>query len=339
MIQAKYDKLCEVMVGRKAPVILIYGNPDPDAIGSAWALKEIMRLQGVVAQMAYTGVVGRLENEAIIKYLRVPVGPLKAGMLNEADLIAVVDAQPDFFKDLELPRCDIVFDHHPVKADDKEVPFSDIRPRCLATSSILAEYLTAGGVRINGRLATALYYGIQTDRRSLQRAYTVTDLNAITKLNRKIDWALLRRIEFSSYSLDRLDFFSIALIKLRSYRNVLYSNMGAVPSVDVCAQIADFIIRVKEANWAVVSGVVDRKLVVVFRCDGLKKDAGRTAEAAFGTFGSAGGHRTMGRAEIDEAKLPDSILLTQNEKVEKFVLSSLAKCEKAFRPVLRMIAG
>ncbi|MEI6809084.1 MAG: DHH family phosphoesterase [bacterium] len=333
----KLEKLREVMSGRQKPLILIYRNPDPDSLSSAWALKEIMRMNGLTATIAYTGEVGRLENEAMIKYLRVPVGPLNSDDLYAADLVALVDSQPDFYKGVDLPRCDIVIDHHPVKSP-LDVPYADIRMHCLATASILTSYLEESETPVGVRLATALYYGILTDSRYRQKNSSITDKNALLFLDGKVNRTVLRRIEFSSYSLRTLNYFNIALIKLRHSRNVLYSDMGPVPTSDVCVQVADFLIRVKEANWALVSGVVGRKLVIVFRCDGHKKDAGRTAQAAFGELGSAGGHSTMGRAEIDESALPDGILLTQNEKVERFILTSLANYERGFRPILRTLS-
>ena len=333
----RLDELYKVIAGKTHPLILIYGNPDPDGLASAWALKEIMHATGMSATVAYTGEVGRVENETMIHVLHLPAEPLKKEALQEADLIALVDCQPDFFRTLQLPRCDIVMDHHP-KKNARKVSFSDIRPNCLATSSILTEYLQTGGIQVGRRLATALYYGIQTDSRNLQRAPTRTDSKANRFLENKVNRKLLRRIEFSSYSLSRLDYFRMALIKLRYSRNVLYSHVGPVPSSDVCVQIADFLIHVKEAYWAVVSGAVGKKLIVVFRCDGIQKHAGKVAQAAFGAWGSAGGHRTIARAEMEENALPGGMILTQNERLERFVVDSLSRIEKSFRPLLRSIS-
>lgn len=330
----RLERLKKVVEGRKNALILIYRNPDPDSLSSAWALKTLLEEFGVKAGISYTGEVGRLENEAMIKYLRIPAAPFKPDDLEGADLVALVDSQPGFFNAVELPRCDIIIDHHPVRIPDP-VAFTDIRPGRLATASIMTEYLREAHISIGVRLATALYYGIQTDSRGLQRSMTRLDREILASLDARVNRTLLRRIEFSSYSLRRLNYFSIALIKLRCTRNVLYSDIGPVPSYDVCVQVADFLIRVKEANWALVSGVVGKRLVVVFRCDGHKKNAGRTAQAAFGDLGSAGGHSTMGRAEFEENALPDGILLTENEKVERFILARLARHEPAFRPILR----
>jgi hypothetical protein len=48
----------------------------------------------------------------------------------------------------------------------------------------------------------------------------------------------------------------------------------------------------------VVGGIYQSQLVVIFRNDGLRKNAGRLAEQAFGKLGSAGGHAASARAEM-----------------------------------------
>lgn len=335
-VKDRLKALAKLADGKKEAFILIYGNPDPDALASGWALRECLRLYGVVATLGYTGEVGRLENEAMIKELGIPVVKLKEADIANADLLALTDSQPIFFRNYRLPRCDIVIDHHP-STEIVSAPHVDIRPKCHATSSIMAEYLLASGVELTKKMATALFYGIETDSRHLIRPASEVDKSAIVALETRLDRTLLRRIEYSNYSLSRLDYFSIALVKLSYANHVLYSNIGPVPSADVCVQIADFLVRVKEAHWALVSGVVAKQLVIVFRCDGQQKDAGKTARKAFGEIGSAGGHHTMGRAEIDESALPKDVMLTQNESLERFILTSLAEVEHAFKPLARAL--
>ena len=332
--KTRIQKLRKLLKGAKNTYILIYSNPDPDGLASAWALKEILSHMGIQSTIGYTGQVGRLQNAAMIQEMKIPVESFQPGRLQEADLVAMVDAQPSFFQDLELPRCDIVIDHHPHKGERK-APFSDIRSKVLSTCSMMTEYLWALNKPISKRLATALFYGMETDIRNQQKSPTPLDVAAMAFLEKKANKNLIRRIEFSQYSLNDLDYFSIALIKQRYARNVLYAHIGPVPYTDVCVQVADFLIRVKEAHWALVTGVTDNKLVVVFRSDGNLKNVGKLAQAAFGTIGSAGGHSTMGRAEILADRLPPGIGLTQNEQLEWFVVNSLAKEDRAFRPLLK----
>lgn len=330
----RLQKLKSLAKGAKSAYILIYSNPDPDALASAWGLKEVLHEYGAPAHIGYTGQVGRLQNAAMIQYLKLPAETLDLDKLGKADLVAMVDAQPAFFKDIYLPRCDIVIDHHPKKSD-KKYPLVDIRPKTLSTCSIITEYLMAQGRSIPKRLATALLYGMQTDSRGQNKTPTPLDQSAVRFLEKSANLNLIKRIESSQYLLNDLDYFSIALLKLRYAGEVLYAHVGPVPYIDVCVQVADFLIRVKEAHWALVTGVEGNKLVVVFRCDGNQKDVGKLAQKAFGELGSAGGHRTMGRAEISAQKLPDDVRLTNNESCEWFVVDSLAKVDPAFRPLLR----
>ena len=70
-------------------------------------------------------------------------------------------------------------------------------------------------------------------------------------LESRIDFDLLHRIEFSSYSLVRLDYFAIALIKLRYADGVVFCHLGVVPTSDICAQIADFLIHFELSRFMI----------------------------------------------------------------------------------------
>lgn len=101
--------------------------------------------------------------------------------------------------------------------------------------------------------------------------------------------------------------------------------------------MADFFIRVENVSWAQVTGVVSDALVIVFRNDGIRKDAGYLARSAFGNIGSASGHDAMGRAQVKQDALPQKLLLTDNRGIEEFVLSSLVKIDRVFVPLLKSV--
>ena len=332
----KLERLRKVCDGVKKVGVIIYANPDPDALASALALKKILGTENRAVTIGYTGVIGRPENASMIRQLRIPASPLSEEQAARSNLIAIVDSQPQFFTDFNLPRCDIVIDHHPLP-EAIEADFIDIRPNYLATSSIMTEYLRAAGVRPARNLASALLYGIKTDTRNFMGDLSPEDEEAIRWLRSKADRDIVNRIEFSQFSAEGLDYFSIALVRRRYFDGVMFSHLGPVPFFDVCVQVADFLIRVENVSWALVSGVVGDTLVVVFRNDGLKKDAGYLARAAFGGLGSAGGHKSMGRAEIKQDALPGGLLLSDNSGIEKFVLNSLAKIDPVFAPILKSL--
>lgn len=84
----------------------------------------------------------------------------------------------------------------------------------------------------------------------------------------------------------------------------LYVHIGRVRNPDILVIIADFFKNVHQISWVLVSGIHGERLVVIFRCDGYKKNAGKLAEKIFGPMGSAGGHREAARAEVPLKNLP-----------------------------------
>ncbi len=80
--------------------------------------------------------------------------------------------------------------------------------------------------------------------------------------------------------------------------NRIYAFLGRVSAPDILVILADFFVRAGEISWTIVGGIYDDRLVVIFRNDGLRKNAGRLASKAFGRLGSAGGHLASARAEV-----------------------------------------
>ncbi|MDA8104068.1 MAG: DHH family phosphoesterase [Nitrospiraceae bacterium] len=336
-VRQRLERLRKVCDGAKEVRIVIYANPDPDALASALALKKILETNKRSVSIGFTGAIGRPENASMIRRLKIPAFPVSEKEVAKSDIIAIVDSQPYFFKDFNLPRCDIVIDHHPLTDAPLTAEFADVRPSYQASSSIMTEYLMAAGVRLTKNLASALFYGIKTDSRRFMGDMSEGDIEAIRWLRRKTDRDIVKQIEFSQFSREGLDYFSIGLVRRHFLKGVMFSHLGPVPFFDVCVQVADFFIRVENVSWALVTGVVGDTLVVVFRNDGLKKDAGYLARTAFGGIGSAGGHKSMGRAQVKQDALPRGLLLTDNSGVEKFVLGSLAKIDHVFLPVLKSL--
>jgi nanoRNase/pAp phosphatase (c-di-AMP/oligoRNAs hydrolase) len=330
------ERLREVCEGATNVSVIIYANPDPDALASALALLKLLETKKRTVKIGYTGAIGRPENASMIRQLKIPAFPISETGAAQSDVIALVDSQPQFFVDFDLPRCDIVIDHHPL-TNPIAAKLADIRPNYLSTSSIMTEYLRAAGKRPARNLASALFYGIKTDTRHFMGDISGGDVEAIRWLLRKADRDIVKRIEFSQFSREGLDYFSIALVRRRFVSGVMFSHLGPVPFFDVCVQVADFFIRVENVSWALVTGVVGDTLVIVFRNDGIKKDAGFLARMAFSGLGSAGGHKDMGRAEVKQDALPKGLLLSDNKGIEEFVLGSLSRIDPVFLPVLKSV--
>lgn len=295
----RVDRLIEMARRSTRALVLMFGDPDPDAIGAALALRALWASAGRTPAIRFTGEVQRYQNKMLLSWLKVEIRRLAPEELAEADLVGVVDAQPGFWKD-SPPRAQVVIDHHPVR-DDTAAEYLDLRPGYGATSTILCEYLSEAGLPIDRQLATALLYGITTDTDDLKRNAGAPDIAAYELLQHRADAGFRARLDKSQIPMQVLDWISWGIAHRIVHRDLCLIHFGNVPTSDIMVQVADLLLLTHGIAWVVCAGIRKddhgRRLVVVFRSDG-HHDVGRRAREAFADIGSAGGHRTMARAEI-----------------------------------------
>ena len=293
----RLDQLTALARSANKALILLFSDPDPDAIGAALGLAAIWRSVGCTVAIRFTGEVKRYQNRLLISYLKNSIENLAEGELAAADLVAVVDAQPGFWKD-DPPRVDVVIDHHPLRADTSG-RFVEVRPDCGATSTIVAEYLIEADLPIPKPLATALLYGLETDTDHLNRHTSAADIRVYEALHPRADHHFLDRLDKSRILMPVLDWIAWGISHRVVVRDMMLIHFGTVPTPDVMVQVADLVLLTCGIWWVACAGMHEGRLTVIFRGDGHHQDVGRRARLAFAKLGSAGGHRTMGRAEID----------------------------------------
>ena len=293
----RVDSLLQVARGATYPLILMYGDPDPDAIGAAMALSAIWRQAGANPQIRYTGEIQRYQNRLLVSYLKEPMDRLREHELESSDLVALVDAQPSFWKK-DQPRPHVIIDHHPPGESPPQAQYVDLRENYGSTVSILQEYLDAADIPMKKRLATAMLYGLMTDTGDLKRNVHSADIKAYDILYAKADHHFLSRLSKSQVPEGMLDHIAWGIQRRIAYRDMLLVHFGEIETPDILVQAADLLLLTCGINWVVCAGKHGDKLVVVFRGDGHRQDVGSRAKVAFAKLGSAGGHRTMGRAEI-----------------------------------------
>ncbi len=314
MVLKRVDLLLDLARGTNRPLILMYSNPDPDAIGASLGLATLWRSIGLNPMMRYTGEVQRYQNKLLLSYLKEPIDRLKDEELAHADLIAVVDAQPGFWRE-NPPRADVVIDHHP-RREDTQATYVDLREGYGSTSTILTEYLVEANIPISKELATAMLYGLTTDTDDLNRHAGAADIRAFDELHGRADQHFLTRLDKAQVPMSVLDYIAWGISHRVVVRDLILIHFGEVPTADIMVQTADQLLLTCGINWTVCAGVKDNVLTVVFRGDGHRQDVGKRAALAFGKIGSAGGHRTMGRAEIplpeDTTELDTAEILVDN---------------------------
>src|SRR4051812_22477622 len=197
-------------------LIMLHNDPDPDAMASGLALRNVLRRTKTTAIIGAIQGVTRPENLRMINLLDIHVEPITPAVLKEYDRIAMVDVQPHYFGGL-IDRVDLVIDHHPEQPGYTAV-FKDIRPDYGSTSTILTEHLRAVDVNISERTATAMLYAIKSDTLFFNRSTNRVDLEAFSYLYPLADAALIRKMEGAEITLERLDYV------LRAFRGGTMSD-------------------------------------------------------------------------------------------------------------------
>jgi nanoRNase/pAp phosphatase (c-di-AMP/oligoRNAs hydrolase) len=237
--------------------------------------------------------------------------------------VVIVDSQPDHNEVLAGLEPTVIIDHHPDSG--AKAPFLDIRPQYGATCTILTEYLQAAKIRPSAKLATGLYHGIKTDTNNFKGQTQIEDVRAFQYLFRHANIHLARKIEKVDLRFDLLKYFKIALQNMRRRKGKIYVHLGNVVNPDVCVLIADFFMRVNTVTWSIVSGICDKKLIIIFRNDGIRKNAGNVAREGFGKLGNAGGHKNMARAEIALDDLKEHVDTRDDNRVLSWIINRTAR--------------
>jgi nanoRNase/pAp phosphatase (c-di-AMP/oligoRNAs hydrolase) len=295
------DDLFKAMRDVDRVLILPHNDPDPDAIASAVALQYILRQKlGVQARIAYSGIIGRAENKALVRYLGSRLKLLTNADLRRSAPIALVDTQPGAGNNALPPGSvpAIVLDHHPLRETTASVPFADVRPELGATSTILTEYLQAAGIEPTPQLATALFYGIKTDTLGLIRGASPADVAAYFYLQPYIDVVVMLEIERAQVPIEYFQALDATLHTARVYDDVIISYVGPMKRPDLAAEMADLLLRLEGIRWVICLGAYNDDLVLAVRTRSRRGGAGQLAQDIVGERGTAGGHGAMAGGQI-----------------------------------------
>jgi nanoRNase/pAp phosphatase (c-di-AMP/oligoRNAs hydrolase) len=277
-------------------LIMLHNDPDPDAMASGLALRNVLRRTKATAIIGAMKGVTRPENLRMMNLLDLHVEQVTPQSLHEFDRLAMVDVQPHYFGGL-IDRIDLVIDHHPEQPGYTAV-FKDIRADYGSTSTILTEHLRAVDVNISERTATAMLYAIKSDTLFFNRSTNRVDLEAFSFLYPLADAALIRKMEGAEITLERLEYVMRAYQSGKLADQIFCVFLGQSPREDFIPYVADFFLQLEDVKWTIVAGVVNDSLVVSVRNLGYSRNAGEFVRRYFAEIGSAGGHRAMAKAVV-----------------------------------------
>ena len=322
----KLDRLVEYARGHRRALILTHDNPDPDSIASGVALSFLLHhLAGIEAVVAYGGIVGRAENRALIKVLKLPVIPIARVDFDDYDLIAMVDTQPEQGNH-SLPARhfpDVVIDHHPERPDSHLAPVADVGGPMGSTSSVLTQYIRVSGLKIPPELATALFYGIKADTRDLGRQTTPQDVEAYLWLFPMADKDALGEIEHPRLPGEYFALYHTAIERAQSYGDAVICDLAEIYAPDMVAEVAERFSFLEGMRWSLAFGEYEDDLYFSLRTGDRRMNAGRLIRDVIeARGGSAGGHGTMAGARLPVKGLSPAAKRKLREEVVRAFLDA-----------------
>ncbi len=200
------EQTLELLQKPQPTCILFHVNPDADAIGSAFALAELLRLHGSPAYCLCAHEIPdrlRFLTDGLQESVLLPSLPKE---FDEARVITVDSAAPtqlgalyDHFGD----RISLMIDHH-----EKGTPYADhlILPDAAATGEIVFDLISISGVEVSARCSALLYAAISSDTGGFRYSNTTreTHLRAAVLVSDGVDVADISHRLFETKSMQML---------------------------------------------------------------------------------------------------------------------------------------
>ncbi len=282
-----------------------HDNPDPDAIASSWGMSYLLRKKmRISSTIAYSGLIGRAENRALVKVLKIPIVPFTPSLLKN-DPIIMVDCQP-YTGNSSLPKeviPDIIIDHHPLRTTTKFKQWAYIREQIGATSTLVVSSFIDLKLSIPKKLATALFYAIRSETKDLGREGTKQDYENYLFLFPKVDFKALYRIAYPPLSSEYFRSVKEALDRSTVYKSVVTCSLGPVPYPELPAEIADFLIYREGIRVSLVMGFFEGDIYLSLRSIRTDIDTSEVMQMMVKGYGRGGGHAVMAGGKIPDVPL------------------------------------
>lgn len=303
------EEFAQIVSNVDAVGILMHPNPDPDAMASAIAAKEIAEDRNTTATMYYPGQIRHHENRAFETVLNVEFERIEeVGEIVENDIILVDQNEARGFPGAENIEPLAVIDHHPGGGTGTE--FTDSREDYGACATIFTEYFegmgwehedpddpgSEGDQVLSNETATGLVYGIQADTDNLTKGCSGKDFKAMEYLYEGLDCDKLDRIANPDMDSETLQVKATAITEHEVRSPFAVSDVGVVSNLDSIPQAADELRRLEGINAVVVMGEKDGELHFSGRSKDDRVHMGKVCKKAVEEIpmADAGGHSRMG---------------------------------------------
>ena len=324
-----FQALADLLRGHRV-IIQTHDFPDPDAIASACALKELLSYKGIPSEVMYFGKIEKINIKMILDMFDLDVKDAKEQKdLSADDYVVTVDGQKNNSNFTNLIGNEVAcIDHHPFVTDHQ---YAFIRHEITgACASIITHWIMEEHMPVSKELATLLLYGIKMDTRNFSAGVTHYDITAFDFLNGIADIGQISHLDNSVLELSDLRAYGAAIESISIYDNVGFSYIPFSCPDGLIASVCEFILSLSSVQMAVVYAERNGGLKFSVRSEVPELNAGKLLHIALKGIGNGGGHmsmagglvypdqrKTLGESRFMEAKIRDRILNAYHELSEE----------------------
>jgi nanoRNase/pAp phosphatase (c-di-AMP/oligoRNAs hydrolase) len=302
---ARIHELVELL--RTAPdevFVQPHNVPDPDAIASSFALAKLLESLGVPNAIVYEHEIEKANSKQMLDAFSIDMRhSADVHSLGAEDWTVLVDVQKGNSNVTDLDTEEVAcIDHHQYNGP-QGYRFEDVRPDIGSCSAIIAEYYQDAELVPDGKVATALLYGILMDTDNLTRGVSQLDIDMFYTLYPRIDINDISALKANQISLGDLHDYAKAFDSVEVYDNIGFlrlesgndSLLGAAG--DIVTTIAGVDVVVAYSNRAA-------GLKYSVRSVDPRVDAGLLIRHIVNGFGIGGGHDNMAGGFIPADAFP-----------------------------------
>lgn len=301
-----FTKLVELCKGKKV-WIQTHNFPDPDAIGSAFGLQELLDHYDIKTKLCYDGVIDKLSTAKMMKLLDIEMFSYSEIIdeIQPTDMIILVDCQKNTGNTVDMTGLELAaIDHHPTTVK-VEYEYSDLRITG-ACASIISGYYKETGITPSKRAATALLYGIRMDTMQFSRGTTEYDVDIFGYLFPLVDHSLINRLEKNNMEYSDMQAYAASIENTKIIGKVGFSHIDFYCPDALVAILCDFLLSLIEVEVAVVYSKRPDGYKFSIRSERPDVDAGYLARKCLSDIGSGGGHSFMAGGMVRKGELSEN---------------------------------
>jgi nanoRNase/pAp phosphatase (c-di-AMP/oligoRNAs hydrolase) len=288
------ERLLKGLADFRSVILISHINPDPDSLGSMLGMAHLIgKKLRLPVLLTRDGYIGRAENRVMVEALRLELVPLEDMDWPPDAAVVMLDSQPNTGRH-SLPAgvsIQAVIDHHETAGAVENIPFVDVRSDLGATCTLVAGYLVEQELSLPPRVATALYYGIESEITGYPREASPLDDSALLYLYPHVQKDLLAQIRNARLPQSYFEALLQALQNSFLYEDkLIISWAGELPQPELAAEVADLLLRHDGVEWSCCAGVYQDQMILSLRTIHARGQAGALLQEVVGRMGRAGGH-------------------------------------------------